>query len=138
MLYRVIGVMSGSSLDGLDIVFVEFEETARKWSYEIKAATCEPYSAHWYQQLRDATSISTSDYFSLHSSYGHYIGEQVNAFITEFNLHHQVQLISSHGHTTFHAPAKGISAQLGNGAAIAAITEINVVTDLRAMDVAFG
>lgn len=138
MLYRVIGIMSGSSLDGLDIAFVEFEETARKWSYEIKAARCLPYSDEWYKNLQQADKLSAYDYFLLHSSYGEYIGTQVNTFIDEFDLYHKVQLIASHGHTTFHAPLLGMTAQLGDGAAIAATTEINVVSDLRAMDVAFG
>jgi anhydro-N-acetylmuramic acid kinase len=138
MLYRVIGIMSGSSLDGLDIAFVEFEEIGRKWSYEIKAAACRPYPQDWYHKLETATALSAYDYQVLHTSYGRYIGEQVNAFINEFDLHHKVQLISSHGHTTFHSPEKGMTAQLGDGAAIAAATEINVVSDLRAMDVAFG
>ena len=138
MLYRVIGIMSGSALDGLDIAFVEFEETARKWNYEIKAAKCQPYTQEWFYKLQNATKLPAYDYLLLHASYGKYIGEQVNAFINEFDLHHKVQLISSHGHTTFHSPAKGMTAQLGDGAAIAATTEINVVSDLRAMDVAFG
>jgi anhydro-N-acetylmuramic acid kinase len=138
MFYRVIGIMSGSSLDGLDIAFVEFEETARKWSYEIKAARCLPYPQEWFLQLRDATQLSAYDYLLLHTSYGKYIGEQVNAFIDDFDLHHKVQLVVSHGHTTFHSPANRMTAQLGDGAAIAAATQINVVSDLRAMDIAFG
>jgi anhydro-N-acetylmuramic acid kinase len=137
MLYRVIGIMSGSSLDGLDIAYVEFEETGRKWSYEIKAARCLPYDNEWLSKLQNATNLSAYDYLLLHTSYGKYVGEQVNAFIGDFDLHHKVQLISTHGHTTFHAPSKGMTAQLGDGAAIAAVTEINVVSDLRAMDVAF-
>ncbi|GEO08085.1 anhydro-N-acetylmuramic acid kinase [Segetibacter aerophilus] len=138
MFYRVIGIMSGSSLDGLDIAFVEFEETARKWGYEIKAASCHPYPAEWFHKLQNATQLSAYDYLLLHTLYGKYIGEQVNAFIDQFDLHHKVQLIASHGHTTFHSPANGMTAQLGDGAAIAATTQINVVSDLRAMDVAFG
>lgn len=130
--------MSGSSLDGLDIAFVEFEETGRNWSYEIKAAKCQPYNKDWLNKLLDATNLSASDYLLLHSAYGKYIGEQINAFINEFDLHHKIQLISSHGHTTFHDPANGMTAQLGDGATIAATTEINVVSDLRALDVAFG
>lgn len=47
-------------------------------------------------------------------------------------------MIASHGHTTFHAPGGGMTAQLGEGAAIAATTQINVVSDLRSLDVAFG
>ena len=88
MLYRVIGIMSGSSLDGLDMAFAEFEETRGKWSFEIKAARCKSYSDEWLQKLQNATSLSAYDYYLLHTSYGKYIGEQVNKFIDEFNLHH--------------------------------------------------
>lgn len=138
MLYRVIGIMSGSSLDGLDMAFIEFEESRNKWSFEIKAVSCKPYNEEWLNKLQQATSLSAYDYLLLHTAYGKYIGEQVNEFIEEFGLHHKVQLIASHGHTTFHAPSLAMTAQLGDGAAIAAATEINVVSDLRAMDVAFN
>jgi anhydro-N-acetylmuramic acid kinase len=138
MTYRAIGLMSGSSLDGLDIAFVEFNESGGNWKYEIKAADCYVYSAEWVEKLKKAVTLSAYDYQLLHTSYGKYIGEQVNRFIDVHGLHHQVQLIASHGHTTFHDPHAGMTGQLGDGSAIAAVTEINVVSDLRALDVAFG
>jgi anhydro-N-acetylmuramic acid kinase len=138
MFYRAIGLMSGSSLDGLDIVFAEFTEQAGKWNYEIKAADCYPFTGEWSDRLRSAPSLSAYDYLLLHTSFGKYLGEQVNRFIDANNLHHQVQLIASHGHTVFHAPQHQMTAQLGDGAAIAATTGINVVSDLRALDVALG
>lgn len=138
MIYRVIGIMSGSSLDGLDIAFVEFHESSGTWQYEIKAAACYPYSEEWVKKLRGAIQLNALDYQLLHTEYGHYIGSHVNAFIVHHKLQYQVQLIASHGHTTFHVPAKKMTGQLGDGAAIAAATGINVVSDLRAMDVALG
>ncbi len=138
MVYRAIGVMSGSSLDGLDVAFVTFEENRGAWSYEIVAAQTYEYSSEWRRQLQQATGISAYDYLQLHSAFGKYIGEQVNQFVQSHNLFHQVQLIGSHGHTVFHAPQNGFTAQLGCGATIAAITGINVVSDLRTMDVALG
>jgi anhydro-N-acetylmuramic acid kinase len=138
MIYRVIGLMSGSSLDGLDIAFVELHENAGKWQYEIKAADTYPYSEEWIKQLRGAVNYNALDYQLLHTAYGHYIGGQVNKFIARHNLQYQVQLIASHGHTTFHVPSKKMTGQLGDGASIAAITGINVVSDLRAMDMALG
>ncbi len=138
MVYRVIGLMSGSALDGLDIAFVEFHETAGKWGYTLQNASCYEYSQEWVQKLRSATSLNALDYQLLDRAYGHYLGEQVNRFINEHGIQYKVQLISSHGHTTFHIPEKQMTAQLGSGAAIAAITGINVVSDLRAIDVALG
>ncbi|MCW3116946.1 MAG: hypothetical protein JWM28_1028 [Chitinophagaceae bacterium] len=138
MVYRVIGIMSGSSLDGLDIAFVELHENAGKWNYEIVKAECYPYSAEWTEKLRSVIGLTAQDYQLLHTEYGHYIGRQINHFIEEQELHFKVALIASHGHTAFHLPAKKMTAQLGDGAAIAAATHLPVVTDLRALDVALG
>ncbi len=138
MVYRAIGIMSGSSLDGLDIAFTEFHEDAGKWNYEILQADCYSYPEEWTRKLKSATSLSALDYQLLHVDYGHYIGQQVNEFIKKNNLQFQVALIASHGHTTFHIPKKRMTAQLGDGAAIAAETGLPVVSDLRALDVALG
>ncbi|MCC7400162.1 MAG: anhydro-N-acetylmuramic acid kinase [Chitinophagaceae bacterium] len=138
MVYKVIGLMSGSSLDGLDIAFVEFHENGGKWSFRILKADCYPYVPEMVRRLREATGLSALEYLLLHAEYGHYIGKEVNRFIEENGLHYQVSLVTSHGHTTFHLPAKKMTGALGDGAAIAAETRLPVVTDLRAMDVALG
>ncbi len=138
MVYRVIGLMSGSSLDGLDIVFAEFQETSGLWAFEIKASACYSYDKVWEQKLRDCIYLSAKEYQLLHTAYGELTGQMVNRFIEENNLQYQIQLIASHGHTSFHMPDKKMTAQLGDGAAIAATTGINVVSDLRAMDIALG
>jgi anhydro-N-acetylmuramic acid kinase len=130
--------MSGSSLDGLDIVFAELHENAGSWSYEIKAADCYEYDEQWKKKLQEARSLSALDYQLLHTEYGHFLGKEVNRFIEENGLSYQVGLIGSHGHTTFHVPSKKMTAQLGDGAAIAAETGLPVVSDLRALDLAFG
>lgn len=130
--------MSGSSLDGLDVVFAEFHENGGKWNYEIAEAGCYPYTEEWTARLSNATALPARDYQLLHTEYGHYLGGQVNRFIEEKQLHYKVALIASHGHTTFHLPAKRMTAQLGDGAAIAAKTKLPVVSDLRALDIAFG
>lgn len=137
MVYKVIGLMSGSSLDGLDIVFTELQENSGEWSFEIIAADCYAYSKEWATKLKDAIHLNALEYQLLHAEYGHYLGKEVARFIEEKGLHYKVGLIASHGHTTFHVPKK-MTAQLGDGAAIAAETGINVVSDLRALDVAFG
>jgi len=138
MVYKVIGLMSGSSLDGLDIAFVELQENGGKWSYNILQADCYEYNNTWIQKLKNSITLNALDYQLLHTEYGHYLGQQVNLFIEKNNLYHLVNLISSHGHTTFHEPGKLMTAQLGDGAAIASETQLPVVTDLRAIDIAFG
>ncbi|MES1221038.1 MAG: anhydro-N-acetylmuramic acid kinase [Bacteroidota bacterium] len=138
MVYRAIGLMSGSSLDGLDIAFVEFHENAGQWTFQVLQADCYEYDQQWITKLQQAPSLSALDYQLLHTDYGHYLGKQVNHFIEKNDLHYQVALITSHGHTTFHLPSKKMTAQLGDGAAIAAETKLPVVTDLRSLDIAFG
>lgn len=137
--------MSGSSLDGLDIAYVHLQESvssskdaSRKWEYTFLHTACYPYTKEWKDRLAGATGLSALEYQLLHAEYGHYLGREVLRFIDEHSLQYQVQLIASHGHTTFHLPARKMTAQLGDGAAIAAITGINVVSDLRAMDLALG
>src|SRR2546421_3256947 len=138
MIYRVLGLMSGSSLDGLDCCYAHLQETSGKWNYQIMRADCYPYTASWIAKLKEAIHLNAKDYLLLHTEYGHYLGELVNRFIEENEIQYEVQLIASHGHTSFHLPARKMTAQLGDGAAIAAVTGINVVNDLRAMDIALG
>ncbi|WP_300598340.1 anhydro-N-acetylmuramic acid kinase [Niabella sp.] len=138
MIYRAIGIMSGSSLDGLDIAFVEFHENGGKWQFEIQHADCLPYTPEWKSKLEKAVSLNALEYQLLHAAYGHYIGARVNEFIDRYNLHYKVAVIGSHGHTTFHMPERRMTAQIGDGAAIAAATGLTVVSDLRALDVALG
>ena len=138
MVYHALGLMSGSSLDGLDVVFAHFHEQGGEWSFQIEKASCYAYDESWEKRLRAAPSLSAFDYCQLHVDYGHYLGKQVNRFIEENNFQFQVGLIGSHGHTVFHSPTTGMTAQIGDGAALAAETGLPVVNDLRAMDLALG
>lgn len=136
MIYYALGLMSGSSLDGLDMVFASLTETSGKWKYEIEHADCIPYEKEWSKRLKGATGLGAKDYMLLHTDYGTYTGQKIQEFIEKYNLHHRVHLIASHGHTTFHIPSRQMTHQLGDGASIAAITGLPVISDLRAMDVA--
>jgi anhydro-N-acetylmuramic acid kinase len=144
MVYKVIGLMSGSSLDGLDIAYVHLQErlatrqAPKGWDFELVKADCYPYSDDWRSRLGTARGLSALDYQLLHVEYGRYLGEQVLRFVRENGLEYQVQLVVSHGHTVFHEVSRHMTAQLGDGAALAATARVNVVSDLRAMDVALG
>lgn len=138
MIYRAIGIMSGSSLDGLDIAFVELVETAGRWTHEILHCDCVEYNEKWTKKLQQADLLTAKEYQLLHAKYGRYIGTQVNNFIQKHGLEHKVNLIASHGHTIFHLPQQQMTAQIGDGATIAAITGISVVSDLRNLDIALG
>ena len=138
MVYNVVGLMSGSSLDGVDIACVHLHETSGKWQYELVAASCNEYSVQWKCRLLEAITLPANDYQLLHAHYGHYLGELVNRFIDDNCLQNQVTLIASHGHTTFHSPQHKMTHQIGDGAAIAAETGLAVVSDLRSLDIALG
>lgn len=130
--------MSGSSLDGLDIAHVQLDEVRGKWSFQILHCKCVHYSAEWQTDLKRATNMHVAEFLRLNSRYGQYIAQQVNEFISEFDLAHQVHFIASHGHTVFHEPENGATCQIGDGATIAALTGLPVISDLRAVDVALG
>lgn len=138
MVYKVIGLMSGSSLDGLDIAHVQLEEVRGDWGYQLLHATCIHYSKEWIEKLVHARNVSVGELLKLHTEYGRYIGEKVNQFIDLHGLQHQVHYIASHGHTIFHEPGNHTTFQLGDGASIAAVTGLPVISDLRNMDVALG
>jgi len=137
MVYKAIGLMSGSRRDGLAILLAEFHENGGVWTYEIKEAACYSYSPEWKKKLETAITLSSRDYLLLHAAYGHYLGKEVNRFIEQHHLQYQVALVASHGHTTFHFPGT-MTAQLGDGSALAAETGLPVISDLRSLDVAFG
>jgi anhydro-N-acetylmuramic acid kinase len=138
MVYNVIGLMSGSSLDGLDIVFTKIETARGKWSYDAVHAACLPYSATWVNDLKHVSRLPVGDFLKLNTRYGRYLGAAVNDFIAAHSLQHQVHFVASHGHTVFHEPENATTFQLGCGASICAETGIPVISDLRAIDVALG
>ena len=138
MVYYVIGTMSGSSIDGLDIAYCKLDEIGGKWSYEIEHADCIEFDETWKQTLLNCASLSAKNLLLAHTSFGHWMGNAINDFIEKNNLHHKVHLIASHGHTVFHEPQQGMTFQMGDGASIAAVTKLPVVSDLRNMDIALG
>jgi anhydro-N-acetylmuramic acid kinase len=137
MEYNVIGLMSGSSLDGLDIAFVRLKEEGGKWSYEWLAADCMSYSAEWQQKLKNAQRLSVPEFLRLHTAYGHFVGKTVKAFLEKQNGQ-KPDFLVSHGHTVLHEPANSVTCQLCDGAAIAAETGLTVISDLRNADIALG
>ncbi|TVR42299.1 MAG: anhydro-N-acetylmuramic acid kinase [Bacteroidia bacterium] len=137
MAHQVIGLMSGTSLDGLDLAACSFKCHEGEWSYDILAAETTPYSPNWISHLQSAPSLGGRDLIKLHLDYGHHLGKIARSFREKNDLKQDI-LISSHGHTVFHEPANGYTFQLGHGAAIAASARATVVSDLRSMDVANG
>ena len=134
--YDVIGLMSGTSLDGLDIAHCRFYTTANSWKYEIVQAETIAYSAEWKQKLINAETLNALDFQQLHIDYGFYLGQRVADFIIKYNS--KIDFVSSHGHTIFHQPEKRLTVQIGSGSCIASKCKHTVVNDFRALDVALA
>jgi anhydro-N-acetylmuramic acid kinase len=133
--YKVLGLMSGTSLDGLDLAYCELIEN-EGWSYRILHAETVPYPAGWKKMLQQAYKLDGAELTKLDRAYGSYLGEQCLLFLRKHAL--AADFIASHGHTVFHQPVSGFTLQIGNGAALQAITGLPVVCDFRSQDVALG
>lgn len=132
----MIGVMSGSSMDGVDLAYCMFTHENGRWHFKIEQAETVSYPERWINRLTHLHEQPVFLYPKTDMFYGRYLGELINAFIQKHHI--EVDLIASHGHTIFHQPENGFTAQIGNGAAIHAETGLPVVSDFRTVDVALG
>jgi anhydro-N-acetylmuramic acid kinase len=135
--YHVIGLMSGTSLDGVDLAYCKFILTNNIWEYEIIHTACYPYSEDWKVKLANAENTSALAIHLLDTALGNYFSENISEFIKKHNIT-EIDFIASHGHTIFHQPENGLTLQIGAGAVIAANTGITTICDFRKMDVAMG
>lgn len=131
--YLSIGCMSGTSLDGLDLVACRFT-TDEAWKFEIVKAVTIPYSHKWINKLSNAAELNALEFALLNNEFGKFIGKQVADFCSD--LPDLPDLVSSHGHTIFHQPHKKLTVQIGNGAQIAAASGLPTACDFRSLDVA--
>lgn len=132
----VIGIMSGTSLDGIDIACVKFNEVDDKITYRFLAGKTIEYNNEWKKNLKNLTNATALTYAYAHTALGWLMGTETKKFILENNL--LVDFISSHGHTIFHQPHNSLTTQIGDAAHIAALTNLPVVADFRTLDVALG
>lgn len=130
-----IGVMSGTSLDGIDLAWCTFERDGSGWRHRIERACTIPYEAGFRERLSQATALSALEYAQLDVELGKRIADAIREWVGESD---KPDFIASHGHTVFHQPDKGLTTQIGSGAVIAARTGITTVCDFRTLDVALG
>lgn len=136
--YRVIGLMSGSSLDGLDITSCRFTFSNNEWSFEIEQGDTFPFTTEWIQRLKKLPTANAKELAEAHTQLGNYFGELVSAFIQQYNLIGKVDAVASHGHTIFHFPSQNFTLQITDGATLAVKTDVPVVCDFRTTDIALG
>ena len=135
--YRVIGVMSGTSLDGIDLAAVEFNVLDHKWSFKILEKETISYTENWVNQLKEAVAISEEKLTQLNENYTLLLGGIIKDFINKYQLE-DIDAICSHGHTILHQPQNGFTLQIGNLPNIAKIIGKKVVCDFRVQDVKMG
>ena len=133
--YRVLGIMSGTSLDGIDMALCEFTLNSGNWDFRIIASDTFSYTSPWKRILSEAQDYPVDEFMKLHKEYGVYLGQKANEFLDNYD---NLDLIASHGHTIIHKPASGVTFQLGDGAMLAASTDAPVVSDFRNLDVGLG
>jgi anhydro-N-acetylmuramic acid kinase len=134
--YTLLGLMSGTSGDGLDLAYCHFECQKGVWSYEILQAETRPFPSDLGQRLTESHLLSGLDLALLDVDFGRWMGEQVSHFCQEYQV--KPMAVASHGHTVFHQPSQQLSLQIGNGWALHSASGEKVITDFRMLDVQFG
>ncbi|WP_165733015.1 anhydro-N-acetylmuramic acid kinase [Polaribacter sp. 20A6] len=132
----IIGLMSGTSLDGIDLVYVKFDKENYQ-NFDIIHSKTVSYSKEWKATLQDAIHFSSDDLKVLDVDYGKLLGKEITAFVDEFQIE-KIDFIASHGHTVLHQPENGITLQVGGGQTIADATGQKVICDFRTQDVNLG
>lgn len=134
--YHVIGVMSGTSVDGLDLCYVHFE-MKDSWEFKILRSDTLAYPEHWTQKLNLASTLNASELKQLDIDYTGYLADQIDAFIKNYEII-KLDAVCSHGHTVLHQPENQLTYQIGNLKLLAERLKRTVVCDFRTQDVEFG
>ena len=135
--YYVVGVMSGTSMDGIDLALMEFFFKMGKWEYNYLSTTTNPYSNSWKEKLSGARFLKSELLSFLNEEYTDYLANQIQIFINQ-NAEYSIDLVCSHGHTVHHQPDQGFTLQIGNLKKLSTLLNTTVVCDFRVQDVALG
>lgn len=138
--YHIIGLMSGTSLDGVDIVYTKLtRKDSNCWVYNLINFETIPFTNEMELELRNASTCSSSQLVDLDLRLGIYFGQITNDFIEKYNINKQkIDFVSSHGQTIFHQPKLGYTLQIGSGIALSLKTEMKVISSFRVKDVLLG
>lgn len=138
--YSIIGLMSGTSMDGLDVTFCTFYSSIEnQWSYEIHHAKTYEYPSEIVDQLSHSKSLNSIELIKLDQRLGEFYGKKVNQFIGEYSIDRgKIDAIASHGHTVFHQPKEKITLQIGCGRSLSNECGLDVINDFRKQDVLHG
>ena len=135
--FQVVGVMSGTSLDGIDLVDVSFKRQIGHWKYTIHNSETIDYDEFWKEKLSQLVSFTKEELVSIDNEYTHFLAKVIKLFIAKYRIN-DIDAICSHGHTALHKPEKGLTYQIGNLPEIAKKIGVQVVCDFRVQDVELG
>ena len=128
--------MSGTSLDGLDIVYVNFKHD-KSWKYEIINSKTYKYEKKWNSLLQNISKEKIKSVTKIDTDYTKLLSKYIIKFINEFSIK-DIDFISSHGHTALHQPSRSLTYQIGNLPILAKYIKQKVVCDFRVQDVELG
>ena len=134
--YNVIGVMSGTSLDGIDLVYATFNFDTI-WSFQILYAETIAYNSYWNGTLKDLVSLSKIELRQIDEDYTRYLASEIKDFIIKYHIN-EIDAICTHGHTALHQPHKKMTYQIGNLPILASLLQQTIVCDFRVQDVELG
>tara|TARA_B100001093_G_scaffold300323_1_gene286375 strand:+ start:1628 stop:2692 length:1065 start_codon:yes stop_codon:yes gene_type:complete len=132
----LIGLMSGTSLDGLDIAYCKFSFDG-SWSYDIIHSKTIAYSKEFQEKLKNAPTRNKSQLNLLSDNFGELMARELKKFVAEFSID-KLDGIASHGHTVFHEPKKRVTLQIGSPEAIFSKFKCPIIYDFRSKDIALG
>jgi anhydro-N-acetylmuramic acid kinase len=135
--YNVIGVMSGTSLDGVDVAHIQFCIKNKTWTFHIIEQETITYDLTWVNTLKIAVDFSETELKELNHEYTSFLASIISSFITRHKIQN-IQAVCSHGHTILHQPVKGITLQIGNLPILSDLLGQTVVCDFRVQDVLLG
>ena len=135
--YTIIGLMSGTSLDGIDLAYINFEIKNNNWFFEIIKSETIPYNSDWITILKTAVDYSPEQLSALNIEYTQLLGTVINDFITKYKIE-KLDAVASHGHTILHQPQNGYTLQIGNLPELATYINQKLVCDFRVQDVQLG
>lgn len=135
--YNVIGVMSGTSLDGVDLAHIQFEIKNDKWAFEILECETISYDTNWVSALKTAVDYTENQLSELNKNYTKLLATIIADFIKKHDIEN-LDAVCSHGHTILHQPQNGFTLQIGNLPEIAKLTQQKVICDFRVQDVQLG
>ena len=129
--------MSGTSLDGLDLCYCNFNLSNNTWSYELIHSATYKYSADWINILSKLIFLKDSELSDIDKKYTHLLSNLITKFISDFNII-DIDFVSSHGHTAMHEPNKNFTYQIGNLPILSSLVNLPIVCDFRVQDVEYG